>query len=389
MFRKSILVALVLLAGLAQDSAAANGFLTLRIDGRILRKASGKLVTTLSAFEIDGQDAITLENRKSKEQKTVKLSSIYEDSSYTEALPPAEYEAFEPDAWIAYVNWSIPPNTDALNKRLTAIHEEQNLLRHAMGNALMEDDAGGGKVTSRSTLNKIEKYHRLGQRIAQEIMRNWNREETNPFFLPVRIQVGYNPFGPKQAGNTFQTPLVQAREVLYWELNRLLTQQYGIDEVLVPLVYNAPGTTREINPMGEMSLDQQLEFSPQLHMSSETLDGAVYLLRQDFVVDLRNALRTRDYLGSFVTDRPVLDAFVNEGKVTAVAGDRLAVTFIPPFTVPGDRMFVVPEGATNPSDEIPIVIETPKELEGYSLTAPLAPEQLARVKQGMKVRRRK
>ena len=113
------------------------------------------------------------------------------------ARPAEELAAIDPDAWTPFVSWRIPLKTEELNRRLTAIHEQQNVLRHAMGNALLDEDPGSSKVTSRTTLNKIEKYHRLGNRIAQEIMRNWNREETNPFFFPVRIQVGFNPFGPK------------------------------------------------------------------------------------------------------------------------------------------------------------------------------------------------
>jgi hypothetical protein len=255
-----------------------------------------------------------------------------------------------------------------------------------MGNALMDDDPGSGKVTSRGTLNKIEKYHRLGNRIAQEIMRHWNREETNPFFFPVRIQVGFNPFGEKMVVSQ-QTPLLQAREVMYWELSRLLTQQYGIDEVLVPTIYNAPGTARRILPLGTMSRDELNAFSPQLSMSSETLDGAVYLIRQDFVQDIKNTLRTKEYLAPFVTDRPVLDAFVNEGSVTAVVGKQLATSFITPFTVPGDRMFVVLDNESG--EEAPVVLESIFEVEGYSLTAPLADDVLSRIRPGMKIRRHK
>jgi hypothetical protein len=385
MWRKAVIGVLILLAGF-ETSALAEEFLVLRIDGRILRKVSGKLVMTLSAFELDGQESVTLENRKSRERKTVKLSSVYEDSCYSDELPPAEFNAIVPDEWIPFVNWRIPLTTEELNRRLTAIHEQQNVLRHAMGNALMDDDPGSGKVTSRGTLNKIEKYHRLGNRIAQEIMRHWNREETNPFFFPVRIQVGFNPFGEKMVVSQ-QTPLLQAREVMYWELSRLLTQQYGIDEVLVPTIYNAPGTARRILPLGTMSRDELNAFSPQLSMSSETLDGAVYLIRQDFVQDIKNTLRTKEYLAPFVTDRPVLDAFVNEGSVTAVVGKQLATSFITPFTVPGDRMFVVLDNESG--EEAPVVLESIFEVEGYSLTAPLADDVLSRIRPGMKIRRHK
>ncbi|HEY3489969.1 MAG TPA: hypothetical protein VGK27_07605 [Candidatus Deferrimicrobiaceae bacterium] len=385
MVRKCIVFFLVLLSVLA-SAASADEFLVLRIDGRLLRKSSGKLVTSLSEFELDGQGSVTIENRKTRERMTLKLTSVYDDSSYTETLPAALFDAIDLDAWTPFVNWRIPLTTEALNRRLTAIHEQQNSLRHAMGNALMEDDGGSGKVTSRSTLNKIEKYHRLGNRIAQEIMRNWNREETNPFFFPVRIQVGFNPFGPK-AASAQQTPLLQAREVIYWELHRLLTQQYGIDEALVPLIFNAPGTVRTIIPLGELSLEEQLVFSPQLLMSSETLDGAVYLQRQDFVIDLKNTLRTKAYLESFVTDRPVLDAFVNEGKVTAVIGRQLALSFITPYAVTGERLYVVV--GSDERDEVPVTIEKIRADEGYSLTASLPEEAIARIRAGMKVHRRK
>jgi hypothetical protein len=385
MWRKSIVGFLVFLA--AASAAPAEDAFELRIDGRILRKATGKLVLTLSAFELDGQDTVTLEKRGTRETKRIRIGSVYEDSCYTEALPPAEYDSFDPDAWVAYVTWKIPYTNDELNRRLTSIHEQQNVLRHAMGHALLNDDPGSSRITSRSTLNKIEKYHRLGNRIAAEIMKKWNREETNPFFFPVRIQVGYNPFGQQAAHSVQQAPLLQAREAIYWELNRLLTQQYGIDEVVVPLVYNAPGTIRHILPLGEQSPEELDRFSPQLYMSSETLDGAVYLLRQDFVADLKDTLRTREYLAPFVTDRPVLDAFVNEGKVTAVVGNKLALTFIPPFAVAGEKLYLVVD--PEKEQEIPLVVESVFDVEGYSLSAPLPPEQVARAKAGMTVRRHK
>lgn len=387
MLRKALVGLLILLSGAAVPAAAADEVLVLRIDGRILRKSSGKLVLTLSRFELDGQDSVTLENRKTRERKSIRVASVYEDSSYTEELPPKEIDAIEPDLWIPFVNWRIPLTNDELNRRLTSLHEEQNQLRHSMGNALLEDDAGGGKVTSRSTLNKIEKYHRLGNRIAQEIMRSWNQEETNPFFFPVRIQIGFNPFGKPPASVHRQTPLYQAREAIYWELNRLLTQQYGIEESLVPLVYAAPGTDRHILPIGDLSRDELLAFSPQLFMASETLDGAVYLQRQEFLVDMKNALRTKDYLGPFITDRPVLDAFVNEGKVTAVAGNRLALSFVPPFAAIGEKLTVLAGPDDGP--EIPVRIASFHETEGYSLTEPLPDDVVASVKAGMKVRRRK
>ncbi|HEY5996554.1 MAG TPA: hypothetical protein VIU29_06000 [Candidatus Deferrimicrobiaceae bacterium] len=386
MGRKAFVWLLILMTGLV-SYASADDYLVLRIDGRILRKSSGKLVMTLSAFELDNQATVTIEERKSRVLKTLKLSSVYEDSSYSEELPAAEFAAIDPDAWTPFVSWRIPLKTEELNRRLTAIHEQQNVLRHAMGNALLDEDPGSSKVTSRTTLNKIEKYHRLGNRIAQEIMKNWNREETNPFFFPVRIQVGFNPFGPKAAQGGQQSPLLQAREVIYWELNRLLTQQYGIDEVLVPLIYNAPGTLRVILPLGEKSRDELMAFSPHLLMSSETLDGAVYLLRQDFVVDIKDTLRTKEFLSPFVIDRPVLDAFVNEGKVTAVVGNQLALTFIPPFAVLGDRLYVVLDEESG--EEAPLVVQSVYDVEGYSLSAPLSGDLLARVRPGMKVRRHK
>lgn len=386
MWKKAFVGFLVALAGAAAVAAAADEILVLRIDGRILRKSTGKLVLSLSRFELDGQESVTIENRKSRERKTLALSSIYDDSSYSAEIPPAEFDALDPDLWIPFVTWRIPLKTEELNRRLTALHEEQNRLRHTMGVALLDDDPGSGKITSRSTLNKIEKYHRLGNRVAQEIMRTWNKEETNPFFFPVRIQVGFNPFG-KPSTVSLQTPLLQAREAIYWELNRLLTQQYGIDEALVPLIYNAPGTDRHILPIGDLPREELIAFSPQLYMSSETLDGAVYLQRQDFVVDIRNSLRTKEYLGSFITDRPVLDAFVNEGKITAVVGGRLALSFIPPFAVAGETLYVQVEGTDE--SEHPVRIESIRDLEGYSLTAALPEDLLSKVKAGMKVRRRK
>jgi hypothetical protein len=64
---------------------------------------------------------------------------------------------------------------------------------------------------------------------------------------------------------------------------------------------------------------------------------------------------------------------------------HLAVSFIPPFMKPGEKVWVVlAEG-----EEVAVTLVEPLPQEGYTRTSELPPDVLARVKPGMTVRRRK
>lgn len=373
-------VALAILCGWAVAVPAAED-LKIRIDGKLLRKASGKLVFSLAQFELEGRKELLLENRKTREVRTVRLDTVYEDLSYSSPIPPEEYAAIDPDEWVPYVVWSVPDNNPELNRRLRDIHERQNTLRREIGNALMESGDGGGKVTSRTTLNKIEKLHRVGNILAREILKTWNREDANPFLFPVRIQVGFNPFGASSRG--LQTPVQQVWEVMYWEVNRVLMQQYDLGESMVPLLYASPPTVRAISPVGELGRVELEGFFPTVLLASESLDAAIYLQRQQFEEEFKRLIRLKLFRDPFITDRPVLDGFVNEGKVVAVNGKRLAVSFIPPFMRPGEKVNVVLSDDT----EAPVVLANVREVDGYTLTDELPDEVLGKVLVGTKVRR--
>ncbi|HEX9205801.1 MAG TPA: hypothetical protein VF853_07745 [Candidatus Deferrimicrobiaceae bacterium] len=383
--RRAILAAAALLPVLqsAVGVAGAVSDFTVRVDGKILRKASGRLVLSLSAFELSGQAAVRLENRSTGESRTVGISSAYADLSYSDPLPPDQFDRFREDEWIPSVEWRIPDTREALNRRLTGIHEEQNRLRRELGSALLEGGDPAVKVSSRVTLNKIEKYHRIGATIAREIFRLGSGDpDENPFTIPVLVEVGFNPFGaPSPSSRT--SPLEQAREVLYWEVHRILTQQFGVRETVVDFIYEGPATIRRFAPPPGTPADG---FIPSVLLSPLALDTAVYLSRQGIEQEVAKLVRLKMYKDRFITDRDLLNAFVNEGRVVSVNEGRVAVSFIPPFLKTGETLFVDPGDAGG--KEIPVVPATVRESEGYSVVPALSEEVVSRIRPGMAVRRK-
>jgi hypothetical protein len=385
MRRAFITAAFLFLIAPVAAGAAGDPFFPIRVDGRILRKAAGKLVFSISEFEIDGQKAVRMENRKTGELLAVPVSSVYSDLCYSESLPPERLDAIREDEWRVFVEWRIPDTIEALNRRLSEIHDEQNRIRRELGAALLEGGDPAVKVSSRLTLNKIEKFHRIGAAIAGEILRrNRVNADSNPFFSPVRVEIGFNPFGRRVSASP-RSPLDQVKEVLYWEIHRILTQQFGVQDDVVDLVYESPATVREIVPPPGASPSDLDRFVPGVTLTSVAVDTAVYLSRQGNEEDVHRLVRMKMYKDRYITDRTLVDAFVNEGSVVGVGGRQVAVTFVPPFVRPGETLHVEPEEG---GGEIPIVAAEVREAEGYTLSAPLPEEMISRVKPGMAVRRK-
>jgi hypothetical protein len=375
---------LLLLAPLAAGPGGDPAF-SVRVDGKILRKAAGKLVFSISGFEIAGQTAVHMENRRTGERLTVPVSSVYSDLCYSEPLPPDRLESIREDEWMVYVEWRIPDTIEALNRRLSEVHKEQNRLRRELGGALLEGGDPAVKVSSRLTLNKIEKFHRIGTAIAREILRrNQGNLDSNPFLFPVRVEVGFNPFGIRPAASA-RSPLDQVTEVMYWEIHRILTQQFGVRDEVVDIVYASPSTIRKVVPPAGASPSDLDRFVPEVTLTPLAVDTAVYLSRQGTEEDVHRLVRLKMYKDRYITDRILLDAFVNEGSVVGAGGRQVAVTFVPPFVRPGEVLYLDPgEGGK----EIPIVAAEVREAEGYTLSAPLPEETISRVKPGMAVRRK-
>jgi hypothetical protein len=356
---------------------------TVRVDGKILRKATGKLVFSLSEFELSGQTSVRLENRATGESRTIGISSAYPDLSYSDTLPADRIEGIRESEWIPSVEWRIPDTLEALNRRLARVHEEQNRLRRELGGALVEEGDPSVKVSSRVTLNKIEKYHRVGAAIAREILRlGAANPDANPFSIPVLVEVGFNPFGNPPAASP-RSPLEQTREVFYWEVHRILTQQFGVREGVVDLIYDGPATVRRIAPPPGTPPDG---FVPSVLLPPLALDAAVYLTRQGIDEDVARLVRLQKFKDRFITDRVLIDAFVNEGTVVSVDQRRVAVSFIPPFLRPGETLYVDP--GDGGGKEIPLSPAVVREEEGYTLTDALPGEAASRLRPGMVVRRR-
>ena len=198
---------------LAAAEAAPGNDLQIRIEGKVLRKASGRLVLSLSSFELSGAREVSLENRKTGEKRTFVLSSVYRDLCYTEPLPPGDYDAIEPGDWLPHILWTLPDDPDALRARLSSIYEYQNELRRELGRALLEEGGESLKVTSRLTLNKIEKFHRIAAVLAAESLRIAREGDgLGSFLFPLQIRIGFNPFG-SQAPRSRASSLHEVGEV--------------------------------------------------------------------------------------------------------------------------------------------------------------------------------
>ena len=381
-----VATACVLLLRLAAAEAAPGDEFRIRVDGKILRKASGKLVLSLSSFELSGMRQVGLENRKTGEKKSVALSSVYPDISYTEPLAAEVIGSIEPNDWFPYIVWRIPDDPDALRERLSAIYEYQNGLRRELGRALLEDRGEGIKVSSRLTLNKIEKFHRIAAVLAAESLKiARERDELNDFLVPLHIRIGFNPFGnytSKSAIASFH----DVREVIYWEVHRILTQQFGVGESLVDFVFDAPSTVRNLLPFDTTRPENFTDFYPNVTIEGATIYCALYLQRQEFEGDLKQLIRVKDFRDPFIKDRPVVDRFINEGKVLGIHGNRVAVTFAPPFMKQEEILYIAVDPAGK--EEIPIVLLTSVPDGGYSLAAALPDDLVAQIRPGMPVRRK-
>jgi len=387
MVRKASAVAAVLLSCLVEASSASPvPPFEIRVEGKVLRKTIGKLVLSLSAFELGGAKSVTIVNRRTGAKRVVGLSSVYWDLCYSEPLPRAFYDALEPDEWFPTVVWKIPDEMDALRDRLASVYEQQNKLRRELGNALLEDRGGETRVSSRLALNKIEKYHRIAARLAREYLKKAREKDVlNTCLYPLRIQIGFNPFGPRLP--SYQaTPMQQARDAIYWEVHRILTQHFGIDEGMVDFIFNAPTTIRKFVPVGATDAAAATDYFPSVTLAGESIDCAAYLQRQGFFTEVLHRVRLGRFRDPFITDRAVVDAFVNEGSVVGVFGGRIAVTFVPPFMKEGETVRVILNGGGD--EVVPIVLAAPGGIGGFTLSEELPPSEAAKIRAGMTVRRK-
>jgi hypothetical protein len=366
--------------------AAPVGDFTIRVDGKILRKASGKLVLSLSSFELGDRKEVVIENRKTGEKRTLPLSSVYWDICYTASLTPEAFETLDPADWIPYVVWAVPDDMDSLRAKLSAVYEHQNRLRRELGNASLEEEGAAVRVSSRLTLNKIEKFHRIAAALAGEYLKKAREnDEINTYLYPLRIQIGFNPFGPHVSHSLF-SPLHEVREIIYWEVHRILTQQFGIAESLVDFVFDSPSTVRHLLPFGAARPEDLADFYPNVIVGGEAIDCALYLQRQGFDQQVLQLVRLKMFRDAFIRDRLVVDHLVNEGQVLDVYGSKAATSFIPPFMKQGETVFVALDEEGR--EEVPVVLTAPIAEGGYTLSAELGEPQAARIRPGMPVRRK-
>lgn len=380
----SAAVLLCCLVGASQASPPPS--FEIKVEGKVLRKTIGKVVLSLSAFELEGLQDVTLVNRRTGEKRVIGLASVYWDICYSEMLTKDFYDALNPDEWIPTVVWRIPDEMDALRDRLASVYDQQNRLRRELGNALLEGKEGETRVSSRLTLNKIEKYHRIAARLAREYLKKAReKDDLNTYLYPLKIQIGFDPFGPRLPSDQ-ATPAQQVREAIYWEVHRILTQHFGVDESMVDFIFDAPATIREFVPAGAIDAADVTDYVPSVTLAGKSIDCAAYLQRQDFFKEVRHLVRLGRFRDPFITDRAVVDRFVNEGSVVGVYGGRIAVTFVPPFVRRGETVDVV---LSERADEVvPIVLAAPGGVGGFTLSDELPPGSAAKIRAGMTVRRK-
>ena len=379
------IAAVALLLCATGASWAAPDF-PVRIDGRIFRKAAGKLVLSLSAFELQESQGVTLTNLRTGETREVALSSVYWDISYSVPLPPEVLDAVDPGEWVPSVTWRIPGTMEALRERLSQVYAHQNLLRKELGRATVEEAAEDVRVTSRLTLNKLEKFHRIAATLAGEYMRLVRESDKSSTRLhPVAIQIGYNLFGSQSPASRMSIP-EQVRDAIYWEVHRILTQHFGLDESMVDFVFESPPNVRQFLPVGETGFRADPDFTATVTLAGETIDCAAYMQRQRFFEKVLHLVRLNWFRDPFITDRPLVDWLVNRGSVVGVRGNRVAVTFLPPFLKRGETVYVSldEEG----SEEVPVVLSSPVPDAGYTFTDELPAEVVSRIRSGMTVRRK-
>lgn len=379
-----IAAAVVLLCAAA--TAFAGPEVSVRIDGKILRKASGKLVLSLSEFELGNRSKVTLRHLRTGETKDIGLSSVYWDISYSETLPPALFDTIEPGLWIPSITWSIPDTLEALRDRLSRIYAHQNLLRRELGRAMLEDAEAEIRVTSRLTLNKLEKFHRIAALMANEYMRlARERGEESTSLQSLFIRIGFNPFGIHSPDSRLSA-LQQIRDAVYWEIHRVVTQHFGIDEEQVDFLFDAPPNVRHFLPFGGNPSSLPEDFFPNMTLAGESIDCAAYLQRQGFFREVRHRVLLQRFRDPFITDRPVVNRFVNRGSVVGVHGKRIAVTFLPPFMKQGETVYVLLDGEG--TREVPVLLSSPLPDAGYTLTDELPDDVVSRIRSGMAVLRK-
>jgi len=378
--------ACVMLLFLAAPVAAVRNDLDLRIEGKVLRKASGRLVLSFSSFELSGAKKVEMENRKTGEKRSVALTSIYRDICYSELLPAAAYDTFEPGDWLPYIVWTLPDDLDVLRTRISSIYEYQNNLRSELGRALLEEGGETLKMTSRMTLNKIEKFHRIADVLVTKSMKiARERNELSSFLAPLRIRIGFNPFRGAGSGPQLST-IHDVREVIYWETHRVLTRHFGVSDSMVDLLFDAPPTVRYLRPFNPPGAGDASSFSPGVTIDGASIYCALYLMRQEFDVEVKQLVRAGEFRDPFITDRPVVDHLVNEGKVAGIQGNRVAVTFAPPFMKPGETLHIA--AGSEAKDEIPVVLADASPESGYTLTGQLSDQVIGRIRAGMPVLRK-
>lgn len=385
MMRKASAAAssLLLFLGMVGGSAASD--FPIRMEGKILRKSSNKLVLSLSEFEFSGQREVRIRNRKTGEEMILSMASVYGDISYTEPISRKRFESLDIGDWVPYVEWVIPDTPEALRDRLVRIYEYQNELRRELGSALLEGGDPEIRVTSRVTLNKIEKFHRIASRIARRFLSLVReQDEATRYLVPLRIEIGYNPL-TSISSRSGVPPALDVREVIYWEVHRVLTQHFRLEESLVDVVYDAPATIRRIRPVGAKEMGSPPDF-PSVTILGKSIQSATYLQRQGFVREVMLLVRLKRFLDPFIRDRLVVDRLVNEGTVVGVEGRKVAVTFIPPFMKKGETLYIEPEGEA--TEGIPIVLDIPLPAIGHTLTKELPEDQIDRIRPGMPVVRR-
>lgn len=350
------------------------------IPGTVLRKASGRLVLSLGSFEIGERKAAEVRHRNTGEEMTVRLSSVYEDSSYTVVLDRDIYSAIEAKDYECYVLWEIPGDMESMEEFLFRIHEYQNSLRKRLG---AEVTATGQFVSSRIVLGKLQKFHKIGANIVRKFFERGRKSDRYDLFrFPITFEIGFSPDIVQAYRGSVASYEKSLMELIYEEFGRTLWFEYGFGEDLIDIIFNAPLTVKNFSIRKESEHVGFFVPAPYIRVPPDVLNAAWYIYRQDIVEEVGRKIKLSLLKDSMIYDRTVLKRAFTTGWTIGTMQGSLILSFTSPYVKPGDTVYVTIGG----SRSLPVKVSEVDRALYYSVTEPLAPQILQQIRMPSPVR---
>lgn len=344
------------------------------IVGSVLRKTSGKLVFSLGSFEIGDRESLWVRNKKTGEEMSVGVSSVYDESSYSVVLDEDTYAAIAPEDYECFLRWEIPGDIDGMGKVLHGIHEYQNSLRKRLGASITPS---GRFVSSRIVIGKLQKFHKIGAQIVRKFFEKGRRGDRYDLFrFPITFEIGFNPDLVQSFGGNMITYEKALVELIYEEFGRTFWYEYGFGEGLIEIIFNAPLTLKNLALREDREVYRFFTPAPYVRVPPEVLNAAWYISRQGITEDVGEKIKFGLFKDSLINDRDVLKrTFTSGWTIGAIKGSFL-LSFTGPYVKPGDTIFLITEGG----EKVPVRVQEADPSRPYSVTEPLPPDVISRFK---------